>query len=84
MTRQEMIEKKEFHLAALSALRSAYLAIAQGGVQSYTIGSRSLSKLDLPKLLDEIKEHEKTIAELDAALNGRKIIRAVGIIPRDF
>ncbi len=84
MTIKEMNDKRDFHIAALDALRSAYLAIAQGGVQSYTIGSRSLSKLDLPKLQEEIKGHEKTIAELDAALSGRKRIRAVGIIPRDY
>ena len=73
-----------FHKSAKQALQQAYLAIADGGVQSYSIGSRSLTKHDLEKIRAEIAEHDKAIAELTAALNGRGRRRAVGIVPRDW
>lgn len=84
MTKAEMQEKLTFHKAALSSLRAAYLALADGGVQAYTIGSRSLTKLDLTKIREEIKIHEKAINELTAALCGQQRRKAVGIVPRDW
>ena len=84
MTKSEIQEKLTFHRAALKALREAYLALAEGGVKQYTIGSRSLTKLDLDRINEEIKGHEKAIAELDAALSGRKRRRAVAVLPRDW
>ena len=84
MTKAEIQEKLTFHKAALSKLREAYLALVDGGVQQYSIGSRSLTKMDLAKISGEIKANEKAIAELEAALSGRKRIRAVGVVPRDW
>lgn len=84
MTRTEMREKRDFHKSALTNLRAAYLAISSGGVQQYTIGSRSLTKHDLTKIRNEIAEHEKAVSELEAALNGQKRRRAVGFVPRDW
>ena len=74
----------DFHKSAKKKLQDAYLAIADGGVQSYSIGSRSLTKHDLEKIRAEIAGHDKAIAELTAALNGRGRRRAVGIVPRDW
>ena len=74
----------EFHKIAKKKLQEAYLAIADGGVQSYSIGSRSLTKHDLQKIRQEIAEHEKAINELSAALNGKSRRRTVGIVPRDW
>lgn len=76
--------KIEFHRSAVSKLREAYLALVDGGVQSYTIGSRSLNKLDLEKITKEIKEHEKAIAELESVLKGGRRRKAVGVVPRDW
>lgn len=84
MTKTEMQEKITFHRAALASLRAAYLALADGGVQSYSIGSRSLTKFDLAKISDEIASHEKAIIEISAMMNGRSRRRAVGIVPRDW
>jgi hypothetical protein len=53
-------------------------------VQSYSIGSRSLTKHDLAKIRDEIVEHEKAINELTAAMSGKRRRRTVGIVPRDW
>ena len=77
------LEALNFHQEALKNLRAAYLALSAGGVQSYTIGSRSLSKLDISKITDEIKYHEKQISELNAEIGGRKRRRVVRVIPRD-
>lgn len=74
----------EFHKAAKRKLQEAYLALADGGVQQYSIGSRSLTKFDLVKIRKEIEEHDKEINELTASLNGRGRRRAVGIVPRDW
>ena len=74
----------DFHKTAKQKLQEAYLAIAEGGVQSYSIGSRSLTKHDLGKIREEIAGHDKAIGELSAALKGRGRRRAVGIVPRDW
>lgn len=74
----------EFHKSARDAAQEAYIALLKGQVQSYTIGSRNLTKFDLTKLRDEIAFHQKEIAALTEELNGRKRRRAVGVIPRDW
>ena len=74
----------EFHRSAKSKLQQAYLAIADGGVQSYSIGSRSLTKHDLEKIRSEIAGHDKAISELTATLSGRGRRRVVGVVPRDW
>lgn len=84
MKKTEMQEKLTFHKSALSKLREAYLALVDGGVQSYSIGSRSLTRLDLGKISDEMKAHEKAVNELTAALSGRRSRRAVGVVLRDW
>lgn len=84
MTKAEMAEKKDFHRAALDALRAAYLAIAEGGAQQYSIGSRAITKIDLPKIRAEMAEHEKQIAVLDNLMKGKGRRKAVGIVPRDW
>lgn len=57
-----------------------------GGVQSYGIGSRNLARYntDLNAIRAAIKELEDDIAALEAALNGQKPRKAVGVIPRDW
>lgn len=74
----------EFHRKASAELCKAYLALVEGGVQSYSIGSRSLTKFDLQDILDQIAEHDKKAAELEALLNGGKRRKAVGVVPRDW
>ena len=70
---------------AMEAANAAYLALLTGQVQSYTIGSRSLSKFDLPDLEETIAKLEKEIDGLEAALlNGGRRRKAVGVVPRDF
>ena len=83
-SKSEVSGRLDFHKAALEAAQDAYIALLKGQVQSYAIGSRNLTKFDLPKLRDEIKYHQKEIDGLTAELNGQHRRRAVGILPRDL
>lgn len=74
----------QFHRDAAEKLRAAYLALVDGGVQSYTIGSRSLTRFDLKTIADEIAAHEKEIDGLETVLQGGKKRKAYGVVPRDW
>lgn len=80
----ELRARLEFWKAALEKLRAAYLALVDGGVKSYAIDDRQLTRFDIPALQKEIAEAERKVDELAALLSGRKPRRAVGVIPRDW
>ena len=85
MTNQAVIQASlVFHQAVLEKLRTAYLQLVDGGVQSYTIDDRSLTRFDLGRLSEEIRQEESTIGQLTALLNGGKRRRAFAILPRDW
>lgn len=83
-SREELVAQLQFHKTARDAAQTAYIALLNGQVQSYSIGSRNLTKLDLGRLREEISYHQKEINGLTAELNGRKRRRAVGVVPRDW
>lgn len=57
-----------------------------GGVQSYGIGSRNLSRYqtDLSNIRAAIKQLEDEIRALEGVLAGQKPRKAVGVVPRDW
>ncbi len=65
-------------------LQNAYIALIEGGVKSYMIDDRQLTRFDIPDLKNEIEECEAKIDELTAALEGKRPRKAVGILPRDW
>ena len=67
----------------LGKLLDAQIALIEGGVKSYTIDDRTLTRFDLKALQDEIDTCEKKIDEYESLLNGGGRRKAVGIIPRD-
>lgn len=83
-TRAEIRERLAFRKCALMKLRKAYLALVDGGVQSYTIEDRTLTKFDLPNLLKEIEYAEKKVDELTALMGGKKPRKAFAIVPRGW
>lgn len=83
-SREDIRIRLEFHRAAVEKLRAAYIALVDGGVTSYTVGSRSLTKLDIDKIAAEIRNHEKAIDSLEAQLLGGRQRKAVGVVPRDW
>lgn len=84
MTREDLTEELDFHREALKNLRKAYLAISAGGATSYGIGTRTVTKQDLSKLSEEMKQHKKAINDLELQLSGASRRKAVGIILRDW
>ncbi|MFR8038604.1 MAG: DUF6148 family protein [Anaerovoracaceae bacterium] len=83
--RRETIEKRlTMRQSFLDKAYEAYEKLLSGEVQSYTIGSRSLTKFDLSSLQDTIEKWEKEVDELEAQLNGLKKRKSVGVIPRDW
>lgn len=80
---KEKLEEKK-------ARRSAYLdretEMLTGGVQSYGIGSRNLTRYqtDLSNIREAIKELDKEIERLENQLSGRASRRAIGVVPRDW
>ena len=85
MASRETIQKRlDMRKSALDATEKAYLALLTGQVQSYAIGSRNLTRLNLSELKETISTLEKEIDELEAVLRGGGRRKAVGIIPRDW
>ena len=80
--KQKLADKRE----RLAAYRDREVEMLTGGVQSYGIGSRNLTRYqtDLSNVREAIKELEKEIDTLEAMLSGRARRRAVGVIPRDW
>ena len=77
-------ESLAFEKAALKQLQEAYLALLKGGVKSYMIDDRQLTKFDIPVLREEMKACEDRIDELTALLEGKRPRKAFGILPRDW
>lgn len=85
MASKETIQHRlESRKQALEATEKAYLALLTGQVQSYAIGSRNLTRLNLSELKETISVLEKEIDELEAVLRGGSRRKAVSIIPRDW
>lgn len=84
LSRKEIEERLEFRRTALAQARAAYLALLSGQVKSYAIGSRNLTRLDLPQLETSIATLEKEVEKLEGMLNGGSRRKAVGVVPRDF
>lgn len=80
----EIKARLDFRKKALDKLRKAYLALVDGGVKSYTIDDRQLTRLDLRSLKKEIDETEAEVDELTALLSQKKPRKAFGVIPRDW
>lgn len=84
MDKTEIRARLEFRKKALSRLRKAYIALLDGGVKSYTIDDRQLTRFDLPDLKNAIEQMEDEVDELEAQLKGRRPRKAFGIVPRDW
>lgn len=82
--RTEIKARLEFWREALTKLRKAYLALLDGGVKSYSIDGRTLTRFDLPELQEKIEEAERKVDELENLLNGRRARKSFGVLPRDW
>lgn len=84
MDRTELQARLAFRKSALEKLRAAYLALIDGGVKSYTIDDRELTRFDIDKLKSEIEAMEKEVDTLEAMLAGGRARKAFGVLPRDW
>lgn len=85
MASRTIIEKRlAFREKSLERLYDAYTALVEGGVKSYMIDDRQLTRFDLPALSEEITQMENGIDQLTSELNGGKRRKAFGVIPRDW
>lgn len=76
------LEKRK---TALEAAWAAYTALLDGQVKSYAIGSRNLTRFDLPQLEETIANLEKEIDQLEEQIqNGGRRRKAVGVVARDW
>ena len=83
-TKVEIQKRLAWRQDALDELQAAYTALVKGGVKSYRIHNRELTRFDLPNLMDEIRKMEDEIDELEAQLNGGRTRKAFGVLPRDW
>lgn len=67
----------------LDKLLEAQMQLVSGGVKSYTIADRTLTRFDLSAIAKEILRCENRLSELEELLNGGARRKAVGIVPRD-
>lgn len=80
----EIKARLAFRKSAIEKLRTAYLALLDGGVKSYMIDDRQLTRFDIDTLKDEIDEMEQEIDQLAAILNGKSRRKSVGVVIRDW
>lgn len=80
----EINARLTFWRNALERAQTAYITLLDGGVQSYTLDGRQLTKLDLASLKSQIEDMESTVDTLTAQANGKRPRKAFAIVPRDF
>lgn len=85
MASREDLQKRLTHRrTALDAAYNAYNALLSGQVQSYTIGSRNLTRLNLSELEHTISKLEKEIDGLEETLRSGHRRKAVAAVPMDW
>lgn len=85
MPKKTEIQKRlAFRQEMLDELREAYTALVKGGVKSYRIHNRELTRFDISALAEEIRKMEEEVDTLEAQLAGQGPRKAYGVIPRDW
>lgn len=84
MTRKEARVYYEYYAELVIQFMEAKKQLISGGVKSYTIGDRTLTRFDVNVLTKELDDAIKKKDEYAAIMNGRRPRKAVGIIPRDI
>lgn len=68
----------------LGKLMDAYAALISGGVKSYAVDDRQLTKFDIPSLRKAIDDAEENVDKYEALLDGQKPRKAFGVLIRDW
>ncbi|RDY28646.1 DUF6148 family protein [Lachnotalea glycerini] len=80
MTVKEKISKKKVRLEMYYTAEETIL----GGAQSYSMGTRSLTRANLAEIRNMISVLEDEIQELENLEKGKKPRKAFAVVPRDF
>lgn len=83
-TKVEIEKRLVWRKETLDELQAAYTALVKGGVKSYRIHNRELTRFDLPNLMDEIRKMEAEIDALEALLADQRPRKAVAVVIRDW
>lgn len=84
MTKETIQERLDYWKKQLSKLMDAYVSLVEGGVKSYEIDDRSLTKFDIPTLRKAIDEAEAKVDQYENLLEGNRPRKAFGVVPRDW
>lgn len=80
MYTKEKLQRKKKRLEMYYQAEEAIL----GGAQSYSLGSRSLTRANLAEIRKTIDELEDEVEQLEAVASRRSPRRAIAVVPRDF
>lgn len=83
VSKQTAQKMYNYYTERIDQLIQAQTSLTSGGVKSYTIGDRQITKLDLPSLSKEIDDAVERQSYYDAILKGKPTRAIVGIIPTD-
>lgn len=84
ITREQAKILYEHYDKMVVKLTEAQQALVNGGVKSYKIDDREITRFDMDKLSSELETAIIKRAEYMSLMNGGKSRRAVGVIPRDI
>ena len=84
MNRETIQERLTYWKEQLGKLMDAYVSLVEGGVKSYEIDDRSLTRFDIPSLRKAIDTAEEKVDMYEALLNGQAPRKAFAVVPRDY
>ena len=84
MDRATIQKRLSYWREQLDKLMDTYTKLINGGVKSYQIDDRSLTRFDIPSLRKAIDDAEERVAEYEALLKGQKPRKAFAVLPRDW
>ncbi|MDE6727768.1 MAG: hypothetical protein K2J80_07490 [Oscillospiraceae bacterium] len=83
VSKQTARKMYNYYTESIDRLIDAQRALTSGGVKSYTIGDRQVTKFDLSRLSKEIDDAVEKQSYYDAILKGKPTRAIVGIVPTD-
>ena len=84
MDRATIQKRLTYWREQLDKLMDAYAKLISGGVKSYQIDDRQLTRFDIPSLRKAIDDAEERVAEYEALLEGQSPRKAYAVLPRDW
>ena len=84
MTTETIRKRLTYWEETYDYLTSCYQELIKGGVQSYEIDDRALTRFNIQNLRKAIQEAEQMIDKYENMLNGRKPRKIMAIVPRDW